>query len=345
MHVDLDLSDIVEAINAAGVPNVVASSSGTQLNITKATTETDDTLTIGGQSAVLSAVGISAGATQATTESDTFDVDLNLSEVIAAINNAAIPNVTATSTNRRVVITSTSASVNIGSGTANSALGFISGVTFAPDENIKSSFEDYNWAEVVDPANYRTWLLDNLGSEIVDTENNREPGYSVYQLMDFNDIVISIEEGFNEAGDSILVSTKYAHNLNENDIIMLLNTNCKPAVDGIHRVTGIASDQSFYIDEFIHESGFGNLETTQVGTVANPTVNIGDALNINGTIVTFTGDSIASIISDWNAVGYEFITISETVDFSIRKIPSKESTISVFRCIESKILQTLCEIL
>ena len=318
VHVDLEISDIIEAINLAGIPSVVASASGTQLNITKATTETDDTLTIGGQSAVLNAIGISAGATTATTESDTFEVDLNLSEVIAAINNAAIPNVTATSTNRRVVLTSSNPSVNIGNGTANSTLGFIAGVTFAPDENVKSSFEDYNWSEVVDPANYRTWLLDNLGSEIVDTENNREPGYSVYQLMDFNDIIISIEEGFNEAGDSILVSTKYAHNLNENDIIMLLNTNCKPAVDGIHRVTGIASDQSFYINEFIHESGFGNLETTQVGTVANPTVNIGDALNINGTIVTFTGDSISSIINDWEAIGYDLITISETVDNRIQ---------------------------
>ena len=314
VHVDLTLSEIVDEINATGINNITANVNGTQLSITKTTSASDSSLIIGGSSTVLNAVGIAAGVYDAETESDTFEVDLNLGEVVAAINAANIPNVTATSTNRRVVLTSTNPSLNIGNGTANSVLGFVSGVTFAPDENIKSNFEDWNWSEVSDPAHYRVWLLDNLGTEIVDTENNREPGYNVYELMDFKDMIISIEEGQAEAGDTILVTTKYAHNLSENDIVMLTNTNCKPAIDGIHRVTGIASDSSFYIDEFIHESGFGNVSATVEGTVSEPTINIGDFLTINGTSLVASSDTLTGLVEAWTALEVDGVSVSETID-------------------------------
>ena len=314
VHVDLTLVEIVDQINAVDINNIVANISGTQLGITKTTSETDTQLIISGPVDVLNSVGITAGVYDAETESDTFEVDLSLSEVVAAINAAGIPNVTATSTNRRSVLTSTNPSLNIGAGTANSILGFVPGVTFAPDENINSNFEDYNWAEVSDLAHYRVWLLDNLGTEIIDTENNREPGYNVYELMDFSDMLLSIEEGQAEAGDTILVTTKYTHNLSENDIVMLTNTNCKPAIDGIHRVTGIASDNSFYIDEFIHESGFGNVSATVEGTNVNPTIAIGDFITINGTSVVATDETLSGLVNNWISLELDDIVVSETID-------------------------------
>ena len=56
-------------------------------------------------------------------------------------------------------------------------------------------------------------------------------------------------------GNDAEVSCNKAHNLQKGDIVLLLNTNSKPAISGFHTVTGTdtASDAKFFIDEFIDQ--------------------------------------------------------------------------------------------
>ena len=56
-------------------------------------------------------------------------------------------------------------------------------------------------------------------------------------------------------GNDAEVQCNKAHNLQKGDIVLLLNTNSKPAISGFHTVTGTdtASDAKFFIDEFIDQ--------------------------------------------------------------------------------------------
>ena len=291
---DLTLAEAITQITSANITGIVATDSGSQLLITKTTSSGNLTITTSGTTA-FGSFTIIPGTETANTVNESSTVN----EVITSINNAGISGVTARNSNDRIVLDSTNASLIIGTGTANIALGYQTGTTFALDEAVENIFNPSDWTEIADPAVFRTWLLDNVGSEI--TDSARSIGYNVYQVLDFEQIVVSVETGITENGDTTQVRTKLPHNVQENDYVMLIGTASIPSVDGIHRVTGLVDSTQFYIDEFIDNSGYGAVNATATGTEISPTTTAGQTLIINGVTTSFYGGDITSAILDLEA--------------------------------------------
>ena len=76
------------------------------------------------------------------------------------------------------------------------------------------------------------------------------------------------------------------------------------------------------VDYFID---YARVSGTLTGTVANPTVSIGDQIVINGTQVTFTGTALADVVQDINDAGMYFVTAESTSDNKL-KITSTSTT-------------------
>lgn len=291
---NLTLAEAITQITTANIAGIVATDNSSQLLLTKTTSSGNLTLTVTGTNAFGNFV-----ITPGTETPNTVNEPSTVSQVIASINNAGIAGVTARNSNDRIVLDSTNATLIIGTGTANISLGYQAGTTFALDEAVENVFNPSDWTAIADPAVFRTWLLDNIGSEI--TDSARSIGYNVYQVLDFEQIVVSVETGVTENGDTTQIRTKQSHNVQENDYVMLIGTSSIPGVDGIHLVTGLVDSNQFYIDEFIDSSGYGAVNATATGTVTSPTTTSGLTLVINGVTTSFYGGDITSAILDLEA--------------------------------------------
>ena len=143
-----NLTEIIDRINTASISNVTASSSNNRLVITKTTTTPTSSFTLTISVGTANAeVGFSTVGTTTETSSGTIisnSPNLTLTQVINAINNANITNVSASAggaNNNVLKITSSNPTLYIGSGSANSAIGLGVGVETAPvtTTNISSS--------------------------------------------------------------------------------------------------------------------------------------------------------------------------------------------------------------
>jgi len=133
------LSDIVDKINQASIPNITASANNSRLLITKTTNtpSIEFTLTISVASANAEAGFETSGPTIVTSPGNVVTVspNLTLQQVIDQINAAQISGISASrgGTNSNLLrITSTNQTLYIGAGTANSAIGLSVGSTTAP---------------------------------------------------------------------------------------------------------------------------------------------------------------------------------------------------------------------
>ena len=128
------LADIVQEINDAGIPNIAANISGTNLRITKSTNNNllpfSLTISVGTAN---SDVGFSTATEtiNATTTTTTTTPNLTQQQVIDQINAASITGVTAqiNSANTNFIqINCNLATLFVGAGTANSTIGITSGI-------------------------------------------------------------------------------------------------------------------------------------------------------------------------------------------------------------------------
>lgn len=87
-------------------------------------------------------------------------------------------------------------------------------------------------------------------------------------------------------------------------------------------VTAALAFNTGEVDYFINNM---KVTGTMTGTVANPTVGIGDQIVINGTQVTFTGTALTDIVQDINDASITFITAESTSDNKL-KITSTSTT-------------------
>ena len=144
-----NLSQIIDRINAQGITDVVASATNQELlAITKTTTTPNSpfTLTVSVGTANAEAGFSTVGPTTETSSGTIISnsPNLTLTQVIDAINNANVTNISATTggaNNNVLKITSTNPTLYIGQGSANSVIGLSVGVETAPitTTNINSS--------------------------------------------------------------------------------------------------------------------------------------------------------------------------------------------------------------
>jgi len=264
---NLSLAQVVSQINNAGVNGITAqinqaNTNLLQINCNKAT------LFIGTGSAN-SVVGLTTGVIPAGTTTSQVSVALYISDIVQSINNAGISGVSASISNNRVQLTSNNSTLVIGTGTANSTLGFTAQTYSATQTTISNVFNaivgsDGNQVFIQmdnDPNIFSIWVADN--SE----QGSFNQGYAVYQTMDFGMYVSRACAGVNPGDDAEITVTRQtgdvqSHNLVEGDYVLIRGSTTVPNIDGIHRVTSVdsANTQKFYIDEYIEqEGGTGNI--------------------------------------------------------------------------------------
>lgn len=255
--VPLNLDEVVETINNAGIAGVSAIARNNVLRITS----TNSVLNIGSSTAN-SPLGIGAGSYQASQTVETRVTDLNINDVVSQINNANIPDLSATQIEGVLIINYTGDRLEIGPGTANDELGITETVFDSRNDTVSNFFDPEDWNIVDDPLNLNVWVIDNIGSEpgASGLVSNR---YDVYQTLDFEMGILEICAG-SESGDDALVKLEATsldqsdirHNLEVGDFVFIINSSCVPSVDGVHRVTRVDDQQNFYIDRYIEERGF-----------------------------------------------------------------------------------------
>ena len=269
-----------------------------QLIITKTPTSSTavgsgDSLTITGTAQSLNGFSSSYGP---MTFTDTPRPS-SVGEAAASILAASITGVTATTTGNRLTITSTNDNINLGAKTnpMNVTAGFPqTGIQYATATVIANVFDADDWIVVTgDPTRFRIQVVDDSAiinnDGLTGTVKSKHEGWNVLQPHSFgwytlgkaidsdgNDILdksgnatytssCSICAGTatsdgNDAEVSIADSTNLpiAHGLEIGDYVMLVNTNTKPEIDGIHRVTKLGdlnNPSKFYIDRFIETCG------------------------------------------------------------------------------------------
>ena len=249
--IDLNLEEIVDTINDFFLPGVTASAQNNRLNLQS----TNATLTLGSESTALSDLGFSAGTRNAGVSTDIIETESSINDIVEAINNANIDELEAEQVEGRLLLTYTGTTFEIGEGTANNEIGLIPQEIQSETETVQNEFEENDWQQIVDPAHFSIWVINNIGATTT-TIVNRE---DVYQTLDFNLAITDVCVGTGQ-GDDALVTTNTSHNLSEGEYVLILGTNSSPNIDGIHQITGIVNDDSFLIDQFIEtESNSGTL--------------------------------------------------------------------------------------
>lgn len=268
--VDLTITQVVNAINAAAIANVSAASVNNRLRIQS----TNEQLTIGSGTANAS-LGIGNGVVDATTTETNVPINLTIFDVVSQINLAGIDDLIASQVEGVLVLTFSGLSITIGAGTANTALGISEGTTETRTDDVENTFNLNDWNQIEDPADFNIWVVDNIGSQNqIQSTSNR---YQVYQTVDLDLGVEEICAG-NENGDDALVKTNRAHTLSEGEYVLILNSTCVPNMDGIHRVTSVNSDNNFFVDFYIEQKGF----TGKVFPLR--TMRFGDSVTVAGII-------------------------------------------------------------
>ena len=259
---NLSQQQVIDQINGAGITGVSAQAGATNSNLLQLNA-TLDNLFIGNGTANTS-IGLPTGLIPATTTTQTSAIGLNITDIVEQINSANISGVSADNSSNRVRLTSTNATLVIGSGTANSTLGFVSQTLSATKSTTAAVFNalvDANGNPVFkedanDPNIFSIWVADD--SEF----GSYNLGYQVYQTMDFGMYTYDICGG-QESADEAEIKIKrqtgdvQAHNLSVGDYIFIRGSNSVPKIDGIHKITKVAADRTdkFFIDEFIEING------------------------------------------------------------------------------------------
>ena len=176
-----NLTEIIDRINTASITNVTASNSNNRLVITKTTTTPNSEFTLTVSVGTANAeVGFSVSGPTTETSSGTIvsnSPNLTLAQVIDAINNANITNISASAggaNNNVLKITSSNPTLYIGNGNANSTIGLSIGVETAPisTTNISSSTDLSAIIDLVNTANIAGISASNSNNRLKLTSTN-----------------------------------------------------------------------------------------------------------------------------------------------------------------------------
>ena len=260
----LTVAEVVQQINDAGITNVGAVVQDTnKVKVSKTTSSSDPNLTVAGTAVADLSGGFTTGTLTATTTTSTSQASLSVGLVAQKINDAGITGISASVVNNRIVIKSTNASGIMNNTQAALDLGInsnILGVTRnATTSQSSNTFDASEWTVIGEPLLEYIWVADDtkLGYTSVNANiTGKFNGWNVFKVMDPQLYASKIcAAATTSTGNDAEVSCNKAHNLQKGDIVLLLNTNSKPAISGFHTVTGTdtASDAKFFIDEFIDQ--------------------------------------------------------------------------------------------
>ena len=257
---NLTQSQVIAQINAANITGITAAQS-TISSIRLGISCSNTTIYIGNGTAN-TAIGINAGVTQASTTVTTVPISSDLASIVNSINIAEIEGVTASNSNNKLKIASTNDTLVLGAGTANSTVGLTAQTfiaTTSSASNVFNAIVGSDGNQVFrqmdnDPNIFSIWVADNRN---INEEYN---GYAVYQAMDFGMYIMDACAGVTAADDAEITVTMpagvtHAHNLTTNDYVLIRGSTTVPSIDGIHKVTGVKSSTTFYIDVYLEEEG------------------------------------------------------------------------------------------
>jgi len=260
----LTVAEVVQQINDAGINNIGAILFDTnKVKVTKTTSSSDPNLTVAGTAVTDLSGGFTTGTLTATTTTSTSQASLSVGLVAQKINDASITGITASVVNNRIVIKSTNTTGTMTSTQAALDLGIntniLSVTRNATTSTGTNTFTIGNWTEIDEPLLEYIWVADDTGlgyTSINSTITAKFNGWNVFKVMDLDLYATKICAATTTGtGNDAELSCNKAHNLQNGDIVMLLNTNSKPAIDGFHTVTSIdsASTSKFFIDQFIDQ--------------------------------------------------------------------------------------------
>lgn len=275
--VSLTLDEVVTAINQVLIAGVTATNVGNAIQLLS----TNNSLTISSSTAI-PFLGLPTGVINANETSTSVPVDLSIYDVVDQINTANIPNLTAAQVEGALVLTFVGTQFVLGDGTANTELGIAAGTYESQTDTVNNQFDIADWETIQEPADFAIWAVDNIGSERrAQIASNR---YQVYKTTDIDLEIYEVCAG-TENGDDALVKCVKSHQLAVNDYVLILNSSSLPSIDGIHRVTAVANDNMFFVDEYIEKKGFTGkaipLRPMRVGTPAAANNLLSDTRYIN----------------------------------------------------------------
>jgi hypothetical protein len=264
---NLTITEVVNQINAAGITNITAQINATNTNLLQINSNNSQLYV--GTGTANSVIGVTTGITLAGTSVTTTPINLGITDIVELINAAGLTSVTANNSNNRLQLISTSPTLIIGAGTANSIVGLTAQTYNATQTTISNVFEALVDAQgnpsfikmANDPNIFSIWVANN--TEV----GNFDKGYAVYQTMDFGMYITKACAGINDGDDAQIMIARpqgetQAHNLNVDDYVFITGSTTVPNIDGIHKVTAINPNNPlmFYIDEYIEqEGGIGNV--------------------------------------------------------------------------------------
>lgn len=258
----LTITNIIDQINAANIAFINATlHSGNQVRVTKSPTTLSPNLTISGTAVTDLGGGFTTGTINGTSTTSTSAASLSVGLVAQLVNDANITGVTASVVDNRIVITSTNSTGIMTSTQAALDLGINSNILSvtrtATTASSANTFDVSEWTEIDEPLLEYIWVADDTGLGYTSVDGSisvKYNGWNMFKVMDYDmyatKICAAVTTG---TGNDAEVQCNKAHNLQKGDIVLLLNTNCKPIINGYHFVTGTdtASDAKFFIDEFI----------------------------------------------------------------------------------------------
>ena len=252
--------DIVDQINASGITNIGSTLQTNVVRVTKTTTSLSPNITLSGTAISDLGGNFTTGTITSTTSTTTSPASLSVGLVAQKINDAGITGITAAVVSNRIVITSINASGIMASTQAALDLGIASnilGVTRTASTTASTNtFDVSDWSEIGEPLLEYIWIANDVGYDVstISGITAKFNSWNVFKVMDMSlyatKICAAVTTG---TGNDAEVQCNSAHNLQKGDIILLLNTNSTPVIDGFHTVTGIdtGSTVKFYIDQYI----------------------------------------------------------------------------------------------
>jgi len=264
---NLTQQQVVDQINNASITGVTAQINSANTNLLQINCNLA-TLFVGSGTAN-SLVGITSGVIPAGTSQSSQAIVSNITNIVGAINNAGISGVSASNNNNRLKITSTNATLIVGSGTANGDVGITAQTYSAVQSTVSNLFN----AIVGSDGNqvFREMANDpNIFSiHVADDSDfgNFSKGFAVYQTMDFGMYTTKACAGIQSDDEALIAVTRQngdvqAHNLTVGDYVLIRGSNTVPSIDGIHKVTRVdgTDNNKFFIDKYIEQEGnVGNI--------------------------------------------------------------------------------------
>ena len=267
-NIDSDLNNIIESINSQNINNIRARSNNNRLTIIS----DNETVNFSG---VINEIGFPSDPIKADTTEISIPINSEINDIVRQINNAGLLSISASQNNNRLTILFGGQTLVIGEGTANNELGLTPG-SYTKNVESDDNFIVDNWEQINDPANFNIWVVNNINeTEII---QNTHTGYNVYQTADIH---LGVEEccAGVQVGDDALIKTTKDHYLSTDDYVLILNSTCVPSIDGIHKVSDVLNDTTFFVETFIEQKGFTGKVIPLRQVRFNTTEEVNDTLN------------------------------------------------------------------